>query len=288
VETPAENGRSGRPSGALRGHVAYHGYDLHGGPPGVHRGLPSPYLTLIVTFDRPLTMRSPDGALVHRTVALGGLHTTPETIVHDGHQSGVHVTLDPLAARALFGRPAAELAGVTVDGDDVLGPVAREVAERVAEAADWDGRFAALDDVLQRVVADASPARAAGRPVAPEVRQAWRRVVASGGTVPVHALADEVGWSERHLGQRFRAEVGVGPKVAARMARFDRARRRLAARAIAGAPLRLADIAADGGYADQAHLAREFGALAGCSPTRWLAEEIGNVQDAAGPRPEDG
>jgi AraC-like DNA-binding protein len=242
-DEPRSDGRAGTPAGPLRGHVAYHGYDLRGGPPGVHRGLPSPYLTLIVTFDRPLVMRAPDGGLVERSVAVGGLHTTPETIVHDGHQSGVHVVLDPLAARVLLGRPASELAGVTVDGDDVLGALAREVQERVQDAEDWDGRFAALDAVLHRAVTGTSPA-----PVAPEVRHAWRRVVRSAGTVPVHALAQEVGWSERHLGQRFRAE---------------------------------------GGYADQAHLTREFSALAGCSPTRWLAEEIGNVQDAPGLAAED-
>ncbi|GAA4873752.1 AraC family transcriptional regulator [Actinomycetospora straminea] len=273
--------RAGRPSGALTGHVGYHGYDLHAAP-GVHRGLPSPYLTFIVTFGRPLTMRAPDGSLVTRDVAIGGLHTTPETIVHDGRQSGVHVVLDPLAARALLGRPAAELAGVTVDGDEVLGALARELHERVGEADDWGGRFAAIDDVLGRALGD-GPGLGATTPVAPEVRRAWRRTVGSGGRVPVRALADEVGWSERHLGQRFRAELGVAPKVAGRMARFDRARRRLAARALAGQALGLADIAADGGYADQAHLTREFGALAGCSPTRWLAEEIGNVQDAATP-----
>ncbi|GAA4905073.1 AraC family transcriptional regulator [Actinomycetospora succinea] len=275
------DGRSGRPAGALAGHVAYHGYDLRGGAPGVHRGLPSPYLTFIVTFGEPLTMRAPDGSLVRRDVAIGGLHTTPESIVHDGRQSGLHVVLDPMAARALLGRPAAELAGVTVDGDAVLGAVAKELHERVEEADGWAGRFAAIDDVLRRSLDGVTGT--AARPVAPEVREAWRRVVRSGGTVPVRALADEVGWSERHLGQRFRAEIGVAPKVAGRMARFDRARRRLAARASAGVPLGLADIAADGGYADQAHLTREFGALAGCSPTRWIAEEIGNIQDPVMP-----
>jgi len=278
------DGRAGVPGPALRGHVAYHGYDMRGGAPGVHRGLPSPYLTFIVTFGEPLVMRTPDGGLARRRTAIGGLHTTPETIVHDGRQSGVHVVLDPLAARALLGRPASDLAGITVDGDDVLGAVVRELEERVEAADGWESRFAALDDVLQRALrGGTSPA--ARRPIAPEVRRAWRRLVGTAGTVPVRALADEVGWSERHLGQRFRAEIGVAPKVAGRMARFDRARHRLAARAVAGGPLGLADIAADGGYADQAHLTREFGALAGCSPTRWLAEEIGNLQDARPPDP---
>ena len=40
----------------------------------------------------------------------------------------------------------------------------------------------------------------------------------------------------------------------------------------------LADLAVAGGYYDQAHLAREFRGLAGCPPSRWLAEEFRNVQ----------
>jgi AraC-like DNA-binding protein len=63
---------------------------------------------------------------------------------------------------------------------------------------------------------------------------------------------------------------------------FDRARRAL------GRPRSLAGVAADTGFFDQAHLAREFRALAGCSPTAWLAEEFGFVQAAAAVRDDDG
>jgi Helix-turn-helix domain len=66
-----------------------------------------------------------------------------------------------------------------------------------------------------------------------------------------------------------------------RVVRFDRARRLLQRRvATAGQP-ELAALAAACGYYDQAHLAREFRALAGCPPSRWLAEEFRNVQAAA-------
>jgi AraC-like DNA-binding protein len=94
-------------------------------------------------------------------------------------------------------------------------------------------------------------------------------------------LADEVGWSARHLTNRFRTELGLRPKDAARVTRFDRARRRI------GPGVRLADVAADAGYFDQAHLTREFAAFAGCSPSRWMAEEIGFVQDQMLPVGED-
>ena len=65
------------------------------------------------------------------------------------------------------------------------------------------------------------------------------------------------------------------------MIRFDRARRRLQQRVTGGAAPALAELAADGGFSDQAHLAREFRELAGCAPSRWLAEEFRNVQAAA-------
>ena len=55
--------------------------------------------------------------------------------------------------------------------------------------------------------------------------------------------------------------MGLRPKETARVVRFDRARRLL------HAGVRLGDVAADAGYFDQAHLNREFRALAGLSPT---------------------
>ena len=62
------------------------------------------------------------------------------------------------------------------------------------------------------------------------------------------------------------------------MVRFDRARRLLQRRVTSGGAPPLADLAVAGGYYDQAHLAREFRGLAGCPPSRWLAEEFRNVQ----------
>jgi AraC-like DNA-binding protein len=267
-----------RPAPALRDWVAaYSGYRQAGLAPAIHRGLPSPYLTLILTLDDQIDMaahpdpRAPGGRY---DSLLGGLHTTPALIRHDGRQSGVQVSLRPVGARALLGLPAGELAGLDVDAAAVLGPLVEEVRDRMRAAATWRARFAVLDEVLLAHARDAD--------VPPEVRHAWRAIEASRGTLPVARIADAVGWSGRHLAGRFRTEIGLPPKTAARVARFDRARRLIAP------GTRLAHVAAACGYVDQAHLARDFREFAGLPASRWYAEEFRIVQATGDQADDDG
>ncbi|MBS2553143.1 AraC family transcriptional regulator [Catenulispora sp. NL8] len=291
------------PGIALRPMVGwYSGYRQAGVPAGRHRGLPSPYLTLILTLDDPLTVLAhPDPGQVPGDfrLLLGGLHTAPALIGHDGRQSGVQIALDPLGARALLGIPAGELAEIDVSADDVLGRDIVLAQERLRAAKDWLGRFAVVDDWLAK-----RAAKSVVTAIPAELTHAWRLLRRSNGTVPIADLASELGWSARRLSGRFSAEFGLTPKAAARVIRFDRVRRRLADRARRGPVevwpdagrrrgLGLAGLAVDAGYYDQAHLDREFNALAGCPPVAWLAEEFRNIQSGAVPgegtwnRPED-
>lgn len=162
--------------------------------------------------------------------------------------------LEPPAARALLGVPAGELAHRTVALEDLLGVDAARLAERLHAAPDAKGRFAVLDEVLLRGVARAR------KPARPDVERAWALLRATGGRIRVEALARELGCTRRHLARRFAEDVGVSPKVAARIMRFEAARGRLGS-------VSLARLAAEHGFADQAHLTREFRALAGAPPT---------------------
>lgn len=266
-----------RPAPALRGIVAhYSGYRQRGGAPALHRGLPSPYMTLIFTIDEPLNIVQQVDS--HRAPSsynafLGGLHSSPAYIWHDGAQSGVHVHLSPLGARRLVGIPSGELVDLDIAADSLLGPAVDEVRSRLIDAEDWPSRFAAVDDVLQRQLSDEVP-RASD-----EVRFAWSRLVGTGGRIRVRDLAAETGWSERHLGNRMRQEVGLTPKRAARVIRFHLAHRTL--RRSEGADM--ARVAVECGYADQSHMSREFVEMAGCPPNRWFVEEFGNVQSLVAP-----
>jgi AraC-like DNA-binding protein len=206
----------------------------------------------------------------YRTL-LGGLHTRPAIIRHDGRQSGIQLALRPLGARMLLGLPAGELCGLDFDAAAVLGPMAAELHERVRATPTWAGRFAVVDEVLLRQLRDEQPASR-------EVSVAWHALLASRGLAAVPDLASEAGWSSRRLRTKFRSELGLGPKEAARVVRFDRARRLLQRRLTAGRPADLAALAAACGFYDQAHLAREFRALAGLPPSRWIGEEFRNVQ----------
>jgi AraC-like DNA-binding protein len=275
---------AGLPAAGLRPFISgYTGYRQAGFAPAVHRGLPSPFLTVIFTLDDPLEIaahpdpRQPGGRY---GTLVGGLHTAPALITHDGRQSGIQVAMSPLGARALLGVPAGELASLDVEGADVLGPLAAEISERLRGAADWSRRFEILSQVLLDR-AGAAP-QGAGPGISREVGCAWQALLRSGGRIGVAQLAADTGWSDRHLRAKFRMEIGLTPKAAARVIRFDRARRRLAGRARAGGAPDLAGLAAEAGYYDQAHLDREFAALAGCAPTAWLAGEFRSVQAAPG------
>ena len=288
IDEPIDEHRRWRPAEPLRPLVAYYtGYRQRGVPPALHRGLPSPFLTLIFTLDEPMVLlahpdpRQPPGDF---GALLGGLHSAPALITHDGAQSGIQVALRPLGARALLGLPAGELADLDVPAEAVLGGVCAELRARALAAPGWPERFAILDEILHRrlaaTAATATGAATAATPAAPEVRFAWRQLLRTGGTARIADLAAETGWSGRHLTGRFRTEIGLTPKAAARVIRFDRARHLLISKA-ADSEYRLADLAAACGYFDQAHLAREFRALAGCPPSQWITEEFRNIQAGA-------
>jgi AraC-like DNA-binding protein len=250
------------------------GYAYAGEPPELHRGLPSRYLTLVICMDEPLGVAFPGDPVEKFHALAGGLHDTAVRIGQSPNRSGVQIALTPEGSRVLLGVPPAQLSRMVVDLGDVLGPQATWLPDRLAAIPDWSGRF----DLIESYLAGAVPSRAAAAGPGPEVGWAWRRLRETAGAVGVQTLAAEVGWSRRHLTDRFQREYGLSPKVAARVLRFERA-----VDTVRAMPRpRLAEVAARCGYADQAHLTREWQAIGGCTPRQWVSEELPYVQDLGG------
>nr|WP_203687168.1 helix-turn-helix domain-containing protein [Streptomyces sp. SID14515] len=262
-----------RPAPALRRYVSsYVGFDLRGFPAGVHCGPPGRVLTAVISLSDPLQVATgvDDGSPVNRYDSVaGGLMCRSVAIHHDGRQQGVQVSLTPLGARALYGMPAAALAHRLVPLDELLGALGVELVDRLRAAPTWAARFAALDALLLRALGRGADGGRLPR-VRPEVAEAWRLLVAARGRARIGAVAAELGWSRRYLTERFRGEVGLSPKTFARVLRFEHAHEL----ATAHDPLPWADVATVSGYADQAHLVRDWGEFTGRSPTAWRRGEV--------------
>jgi AraC-like DNA-binding protein len=176
--------------------------------------------------------------------------------------TAVGVRFRPGTATALLGLPASELVDVAVDLEDVWGRSAVALAERLAAAQTAEAAAATLELELYDRLAEASPPDAIAAEAA--------RLLHRGGMSDVGWLASSLYISERQLRRRCEAAIGVTPKVLHRILRFQRF---LALAHRHDEPSSsLGRLAAEAGYADQAHLSRESLRLAGCSPRALLRE----------------
>jgi AraC-like DNA-binding protein len=223
---------------------------------------------LIISFGDPFLIalgRSPASNDRWSSFA-AGLYAGPVMMDSTGSAACVQVNFTPQGAHRFFGMPMDELADRMVTLDDLGDRDLLRLKERLGAERDWSRRLDITEQFLIARFAQAPAADAA-------VDVAYARMLASRGRARVSGIARELGWSRKHLNDRFHREFGLAPKSVARMVRFQNvlthARRSRSAA--------WADIAAACGYADQAHLAREFLAFAGMSPSRWLARSRGTA-----------
>jgi len=253
------------PHAGLAEHATgYTGYVERSALPLRRREVANGNVTVIISFGDVLDVRRADDEAPQRhTSFVAGLHDHFVVTEHGGRQFGVQLDLTPLGAYRILGLPPSELAHQVVAADELDGTVLTELAARMADAPDWTARFDVLDrELLRRAVDGPEPD--------PAITWAWHQLAGAHGAVPVGVLAEEIGWSRRHFATRFRHHVGLAPKVAARILRFQHAVDRLQQ---PGAP-DISAVAASCGYADHSHLVREFQHLAGCAPTALLCAQL--------------
>lgn len=254
------------------------GYAARGMGVSLHRGVPSPHVTFVITLDEPVITgwsvaeaAGPDATCVD--VVTAGLHLAPAYIRQPPAQSGIQLALHPSAARTILGLPASELFHGTYEGRDVVGPEISRLRERLIGTPDWRTRFA----LVQRFLQDRKDRVDSRTQLRPEVAEAWTWLARHRGTGRISSLAEHVLLSQRQLHHLFTAEFGVGPKRFNRLLRFHRAKRMISHGLDQGGDVDLARIAVRCGYADQSHLTRDFRSLMGISPGRWLTEEYAGM-----------
>lgn len=267
-----DGGAVQRPHPALVPYLGHYvGYHDVLDPLAVHHGLPSPAATVILAFGEQIDTAWLDGdrSRLRTWTLAGGLHLRPALIRTHGYQHGIQLALTPVGVRTLLGLPLAALTDCLVDHRDLPRGVPADVHARLADATTWADRFAILDRFLLGVLARARDGDTA---IPADLQTAWQILIATRGTARIGEVAARLGRSTRWLSDRFVAEFGVTPKQAARLHRFGHSRT-LAHRTS------LAQTAALAGYADQAHLTREWRDLTAQTPTQILGDPFRIVQD---------
>ena len=258
------------PAPELRAFITqYAGFMVSGLAPGVHFGLPSSDLDVIISLAGPIDVVRMPNRTQHPasfSALVSGLQHAPTLVRQGGRAFGLHVFIKPLGVRPILGVGSADLSSLVLNLFELWGKQAGHLIEILLTADTWQQRFAILDRAF---ISKLNPVS-----VKPEISWAWGRLAKTHGTAAVQQLADKTGYSRRHFSELFRDATGVSPKSAARVFRFE-----YACRLIADKRLSLADVAISCGYYDQAHLTREWHALAGCSPKAWIVRELPFLQD---------
>lgn len=213
----------------------------------------------IISFGEPFAIRIGEAS---RPAIMGGsfvagLVAGPALIESGGGGACISVSFTPSGARRFFDLPMSEIAGGMVRAEDLLGNAVAALRERLGAERDWERRL----DIVEAFLASRLLAMArTGTPATWAYERLWR----SHGMERIEAIASQLGWSRKHLAARFRDEIGLSPKTVAQMMRFNHALAH-ARRQTCG----WAELAGLCGYADQAHLVRDFNRFSGGSPTAW-------------------
>lgn len=254
------------PAASMRGLVAGLWAGSSARPDARHRTLPNGELVLMFHLGPTQRLRELDGRPCRSLLGgsfLSGLQERPSTFeTFEGHTRVAAVRLLPAGGwRLLGGLPQTDLTGCVLDGEAVLGGRSGVAAlrERMGNAAHLGGALDWLESWLAERFARS-------RSVHPATQAAGSLLHDARGRLRVDDLAEAAKVSPRHLRELFVREVGVSPKRLARILRFREALERLAT-----APaVDLTRLALDCGYYDQAHLYRDFRALATMTPVDYL------------------
>lgn len=242
------------------------GFEEHGMAPVRRRELPLVGTPIILAFGSPYRLSaatdpsSPVRAIQH---FIAGLHETYSTSESTGPNWVIQIDLTPIGAFRILGIPLQEFTNQIVPLDDIMGAIAWQLVSNLEATSGWDERYQLVESFLLDRLARSTP-EAAG------MSWAWQQLTKAHGMIPINRIAEELGWSQRHLIRRFHEQVGMPPKLVARQLRF-----RHAVDLLKAVPDRsLVEIGALAGYFDQAHFARDFREFSGVTPATYRREAI--------------
>jgi AraC-like DNA-binding protein len=206
----------------------------------------------------PYIVRLGDAAapeIVPHSVVVGPCTQLRAQLVLCGKLDVFTIQFRPAGFHRLFRMPMDEFANQAFEARSVIGPKLGDFEQKLSCASSFRERACVASAFLIECLADRSGGDA--------VAAVANRFLSERGALGVGDAAAEAGLSVRQFERRFSEQVGVPPKLYARIVRFN-----AALEAKMSAPRRLwTDIAHDFGYYDQMHMVRDFEDFTGENPT---------------------
>jgi AraC-like DNA-binding protein len=170
------------------------------------------------------------------------------------------VVFQPAGMQCLFSIPGAELTNEHYDARAVMGGAVSTLAMQLTETSTFGARIRVANRFFEKSVSKS-------RPPGPFASVA-QEIIYKRGCVPITALAKQTGLSLRQFERNFTRDIGVRPKLYARIARFEAA----VHLKNCSPTVSWTDIACQLGYYDQMHMVHDFRELAGDNPTSIAAQ----------------
>jgi AraC-like DNA-binding protein len=236
------------PSGPLARFVDYYWivrWDLRGQPPYEQTILPHPNVNLVFEASGA-GIYGVDRSLFARRLC--------------GQGKALGVRFRAGCFRPFWGAPVSQLSDRVIPATRVFGPLAEKTRQAIMLAETDDDMTSHAESLLFSALPEPDP-------VAEQTASLVALITSDSSLRRVDQLASACGLSVRGLQRMFADYVGVSPKWVMRRARLHDA----ALRADGGEPVDWATLALDLGYADQAHLTRDFTATIGVPPARYFA-----------------
>ena len=233
-------------------------------PHSRERGLPSGRVDIVIPLlqDSVLRFDSVDSLAPRHLhgAAVSGPHDRFVVRGMGGASSVMGVHFRPGGATAFLGGGLGSLRNQTVLLEDLWGPPARELRERLQAAPHVAQKFRILECALLLRLSAAPPADAM-------VAQALHTLAQDPAAAKIAAVQRAAACSPQVFIRRFEAAVGLTPKRYARVLRFNA----LLSRLVCDGPRDWAQLALESGYFDQSHLSYEFKRLSGLTPGTYAA-----------------
>jgi AraC-like DNA-binding protein len=227
-----------------------------GAPITRQRVYPDGAMSLFIHLDKPRASFSFDDRHFSMPVPLlAGPYSRPFYIDPSNPTEAIGVAFRPGAARIFFSIAAHELHNSDAPLSELHSSEADHLLNDVCSARGAVAQIQALEQYLNRKFAAAAP-------VHPAIRHAAARLSLDGRVGSIRQIQLASSLSHTRFIQLFREHVGLTPKLFCRVRRFHA----LLGQIKKGVPVNWAELAADCGYFDQAHLIRDFRAFAGITP----------------------